>query len=77
MAHAAGVKMAFGTDLLGELHEHQSEEFLIRAEALPALEVLRSATIHAAEVLQMEGRLGVIAPGALRRPGRGRRQPAR
>jgi imidazolonepropionase-like amidohydrolase len=64
LAHAAGVKMAFGTDLLGELHEHQSEEFLIRAEALPALEVLRAATIHAAEVLQMDGRLGVIAPGA-------------
>ncbi len=65
LAHAAGVKMAFGTDLLGELHEHQSEEFLIRAEALPTVEVLRAATIHAAEVLQMDGRLGVLAPGAL------------
>ena len=64
LAHAAGVKMAFGTDLLGELHEHQSEEFLIRAEALPAIEVLRAATVHAAEVLRMEGRLGVVAPGA-------------
>ncbi len=64
LAHAAGVKMAYGTDLLGELHEHQSEEFLIRAEALPTLEVLRSATVFAAEVLRMEGRLGVIAPGA-------------
>ncbi len=64
LAHAAGVKMAFGTDLLGELHQHQSEEFLIRAEALPVLEVLRSATTIAAEVLRMEGRLGVIAPGA-------------
>ena len=63
-AHAAGVKMAYGTDLLGELHKHQSEEFLIRNEALPALEVLRSATTIAAEVLKMEGRLGVIAPGA-------------
>ncbi len=64
LAHAAGVKMAYGTDLLGELHEHQSEEFLLRAEALPALEVLRSATVFAAEVLRMEGRLGVLAPGA-------------
>ena len=64
LAHAAGVKMAFGTDLLGELHEHQSEEFLIRAEALPAVEVLRAATVNAAEVLRMEGRLGVVAPGA-------------
>jgi imidazolonepropionase-like amidohydrolase len=64
LAHAAGVKMAYGTDLLGELHEHQSEEFLIRVEALPAIEVLRSATLFAAEVLQMENRLGVVAPGA-------------
>lgn len=64
LARAAGVKMAYGTDLLGELHEHQSDEFLIRAEALPALDVLRSATSTAAEVLNMEGRLGVVAPGA-------------
>jgi imidazolonepropionase-like amidohydrolase len=64
LAHAAGVKMAYGTDLLGELHEHQSDEFLIRREALPAVEVLRSATLHAAEVLRMTGRLGVVAPGA-------------
>ena len=65
IAHEAGVRMAYGTDLLGELHDHQSEEFLIRAEALPALEVLRSATISRRLVLRMEGKLGVIAPGAL------------
>ena len=64
LAHAAGVKIAYGTDLLGELHSHQSEEFLIRAEALPVVEVLRSATTVAAEVLRMEGRLGVVAEGA-------------
>jgi len=63
-AQAAGVKMAYGTDLLGELHKYQSEEFLIRAEALPALEVLRSATTVAAELLRQEGKLGVLAPGA-------------
>jgi imidazolonepropionase-like amidohydrolase len=64
LAQAAGVKMAYGTDLLGELHQHQSQEFLIRAEALPPVEILRSATLIGAEVLRMEGRLGVIAPGA-------------
>ena len=64
LAQAAGVKMAFGTDLLGELHQHQSQEFLIRAQALPPVEILRSATLIGAEVLRMEGRLGVIAPGA-------------
>src|SRR3954447_17942430 len=63
-AQAAGVKIAYGTDLLGELHKHQSEEFLIRAAALPSLEVLRGATTTAAELLRMEGKLGVLAPGA-------------
>ena len=64
LAQAAGVKMAYGTDLLGELHKYQSEEFLIRAAALPTLDVLRSATNIAAELLRMEDKLGVIAPGA-------------
>jgi imidazolonepropionase-like amidohydrolase len=64
LAKEAGVKMAYGTDLLGELHKYQSEEFLIRAEALPTLEILRSATTIAAELLRMEGKLGVIAPSA-------------
>ena len=61
----AGVKMAYGTDLLGEMQRHQSTEFTIRARALPPFEVIRSATIVAAEVLRQEGRLGVVAPGAI------------
>jgi imidazolonepropionase-like amidohydrolase len=65
IAQAAGVKMAIGTDLLGELQVHQSEEFRIRSEALGCAEVIRSATLVGAEVLRMEGRLGVITPGAL------------
>lgn len=61
----AGVKMAFGTDLLGEMHRHQSTEFTIRARILPAHEIIASATTVAAELLRMEGKLGVVAPGAL------------
>lgn len=61
----AGVKMAFGTDLLGEMHRHQSTEFTIRARVLPAHEIIASATTVAAELLRMEGKLGVVAPGAL------------
>lgn len=60
----AGVKMAFGSDLLGEMHRHQSTEFTIRARVLPAHEVIASATSVAAELLRMEGKLGAIAPGA-------------
>jgi imidazolonepropionase-like amidohydrolase len=60
----AGLTMAFGTDLLGEMHRHQSEEFVIRGRVLPAIEVIRSTTMHAAKLLRMEGRIGVVAPGA-------------
>ncbi|HUN49644.1 MAG TPA: amidohydrolase family protein [Candidatus Sulfotelmatobacter sp.] len=62
---AAGVRMGFGTDLLAEMHEHQSREFSIRAEALPPVEILLSATSVNAELLQRKGELGVIAAGAL------------
>ncbi len=60
----AGLTMAFGTDLLGDMHRHQSSEFVIRGEVLPAIEVIRSATINAAKLLMSEGRIGCIAPGA-------------
>jgi imidazolonepropionase-like amidohydrolase len=61
----AGVKMAFGSDLLGESHVHQSGEFSIRARVLSAHEVICSATSVAAEVIRMEGKLGIVAPGAI------------
>lgn len=64
IAQRAGVAMGFGTDLLGETHAHQSEEFAIRARALPPLEILRSATVVNARILGREGELGVVAPGA-------------
>ncbi|MBI0434683.1 amidohydrolase family protein [Roseomonas sp. KE0001] len=60
----AGLPMAFGTDLLGGLHRHQSMEFEIRARVLPAAEIIASATTVAARLLRMEGEIGVIAPGA-------------
>jgi imidazolonepropionase-like amidohydrolase len=62
--HRTGVTMAYGTDLLGEMHRHQSEEFVIRGRVLPAIEVIRSTTVHAAELIGMAGRIGVIAPDA-------------
>jgi imidazolonepropionase-like amidohydrolase len=65
ICQAAGVPIGFGTDLLGPLQVEQSREFLIRAEAMSPLEIIRSATIVNARLLQREGRLGVIAPNAL------------
>ena len=61
---AGGVKLAFGTDLLGGSHDLQSEEFLIRAQVQSNLEVLQSATLIGAELLGQADRLGEIAPGA-------------
>ena len=60
----AGVKMGFGTDLLGESHRLQSDEFLIRAEVMSNADVLRSATVVGAEIVGMAGRLGQLVPGA-------------
>jgi imidazolonepropionase-like amidohydrolase len=60
----AGLPMAFGTDLLGPMHRHQSEEFVIRSRVLPAHEVIATATSQAAKLLRMEGRIGVISPNA-------------
>ena len=63
-AHA-GVRMAYGSDLLGESQRLQSDEFALRARVLGAAEAIRAATTHAAHLLKMEGRLGTIAPGAI------------
>jgi imidazolonepropionase-like amidohydrolase len=65
IALAAGVKLGFGTDLLGEFHAYQSEELAIRARIQEPRAVLKSATAVNAEILGQTGRLGTIAPGAL------------
>jgi len=59
-----GVKMAYGSDLLGALEDEQTGEFRIRGEVMPAIEVIRSATLIGAKVVRQEGKLGVIEPGA-------------
>ena len=61
----AGVKMALGTDLLGESHRHQSEELRIRADILGNGAALQQATLNAAELINMTGQLGVVKAGAI------------
>ncbi|HWG21342.1 MAG TPA: amidohydrolase family protein [Terracidiphilus sp.] len=61
---AAGVKMALGTDLLGAQHVRQSTEFGLRAQVLPAIDVLRSACAVNAELVGQSGTLGCIRKGA-------------
>ena len=60
----AGVPVAYGSDLLGQLQVDQSREFLLRAEVLPAIDIIRSATTIGAQVLRQEGRLGTLKAGA-------------
>ena len=63
-AAARGVKMVFGTDLLGSMHRHQLLEFSIRSAFHTPLQLIQSATVAAAELFQMEGEVGVLEPGA-------------
>jgi imidazolonepropionase-like amidohydrolase len=60
----ARVKIGFGTDLLGQMHRYESREFVIRAEAMAPFDIIRSATIVNAEILNRAGELGVVVPGA-------------
>jgi imidazolonepropionase-like amidohydrolase len=64
IALRAGVRLGFGTDLLGEVHDAQSRELTLRAQAQSPAEVLHSATRINAELLGRSGELGVVAAGA-------------
>src|SRR5204862_370272 len=59
----AGVPVAYGSDLLGQLQIDQSREFRLRREVLTPIEIIRQATLVGAEVVRQGGKLGVIAPG--------------
>lgn len=63
-AHVGGVRIAFGTDSGVSAHGDNAQEFalLVRAGLTP-LHAIQSATIHAAEHLQISGEAGRIAAG--------------
>jgi imidazolonepropionase-like amidohydrolase len=64
LAHQAGVKLVYGTDLLGPMHKNQLNEFALRAEVQAPIDVIRSATCLAAELFNEVGETGVVAAGA-------------
>jgi imidazolonepropionase-like amidohydrolase len=64
LAHGAGLPIAFGTDLFGDLHARQLDEFTLRAEVQPAADLIRSATSVGAQLLGQPQELGVVAAGA-------------
>jgi imidazolonepropionase-like amidohydrolase len=64
IARNAGVKIGFGSDLLGQLQDDHCGEFMLRGEAMSAPEVIRSATLVNAEIVRQAGKLGELVPGA-------------
>lgn len=64
-AHAGGVRIAFGTDSSVSRHGNNAREFVLLAQAgLSPLEAIRTATVNAADHLGLNGRAGVLTPGA-------------
>ena len=65
-AFKAGVKIAFGTDSGVSYHGENANEFIYMVEAgMKPIEALRSATINAAEMLEIDDQLGTIEPGKI------------
>ncbi|KAL5357121.1 hypothetical protein BJX96DRAFT_181223 [Aspergillus floccosus] len=62
LAKECGVTMCYGSDLLGPLGRYQSKEVGLRAQVLPALDILQSATINPAKMMN-QPRLGQIKEG--------------
>jgi imidazolonepropionase-like amidohydrolase len=60
----ANVKVGFGTDLLGVTYVRECTEFTLRRDVFSPLEILRQCTSVNAEMMQMAGQIGCVAPGA-------------
>jgi imidazolonepropionase-like amidohydrolase len=60
----AGVKVGYGTDLLGTLERHQLQEFKLRGQVYSNHDMLLQATSVAAEIIGAKDELGIIKTGA-------------
>ncbi len=60
-----GLKIGFGTDLLGAQQDRQGTEFALRAQVFDPIEILRQATSINAELVRMEDKIGRVAPGLI------------
>src|SRR3954470_12947907 len=62
----AGVKIAFGTDAGGfSWNDPIAQEFAREVEfGMTPMQAIQTATARAADLLEMQGKIGVIAPGA-------------
>jgi len=65
-AYEAGVKIAFGTDSAVTKHGENADEFGMMVESgMTEMAAIRSATVVAAELLEMSDTLGTIEPGKI------------
>ncbi|NED56944.1 amidohydrolase family protein [Micromonospora aurantiaca] len=64
-AYRSGVRIASGSDLLGPMFEHKHRELSLKAEIMPAAEVLIATTRVNAELFGLADRLGTIETGKL------------
>ncbi|MCZ6571839.1 MAG: amidohydrolase family protein [Planctomycetota bacterium] len=65
-AYKAGVKIAFGTDSGVSAHGDNAREFVLMVAAgMPPMEAIQSATLGAAQLLQVEHELGTLEKGKL------------
>ncbi len=65
-AHAAGVKIAFGTDSGVSPHGENAHEFeLMVAGGMPPMKAIQSATLQAARLLRIDDRLGTLEEGKI------------
>ncbi|TCO54737.1 metal-dependent hydrolase family protein [Actinocrispum wychmicini] len=63
-ADRGGVRLVYGSDLLGGMHRHQNHEFRLRREVQQPLDIVRAATSTAADLLGMSGEIGTVDIGA-------------
>ena len=63
-AHAAGVKIAFGTDAGVSKHGRNAEEFeLMVLHGMSPAEAIQAATVNGADLLGLSNEIGRLAPG--------------
>lgn len=63
IARDAGVKIASGSDLLGEMARHRGRELAIKAEVLGVMGAIEATTRTNAELLGLADEIGTVEPG--------------
>ena len=63
LAHASGVRIGSGSDLLGPLSRQLAREITVKARALGAVDALISATRTNAELMRIDSETGTIEEG--------------